>query len=58
MKNAILLTAALFGASALQAQFSPRRIVKTNLVGCANLAVNLNYEQKLGAKTSAGLLAG
>ncbi|HRD52776.1 MAG TPA: DUF3575 domain-containing protein [Flavobacteriales bacterium] len=64
MKHLILGSALLFSASNAQAQaaagglFSPRRIVKTNLVGYANLAVNLNYEQKVGTKTSVGLLAG
>ena len=64
MKHVLLLATALVAAPALHAQdavaslFSPRRIVKTNLAGYANLAVNLNYEQKLGSKTSAGLLAG
>jgi hypothetical protein len=38
--------------------FSPRRIVKTNLVGYALLAVNANYEQMVGPKTSVGLLGG
>jgi hypothetical protein len=38
--------------------FSPRRIVKTNLAGYALLAVNLNYEQKVGLNTSVGLLGG
>ncbi len=38
--------------------FSPRRIVKTNLAGYALLTVNANYEQKLGLKTSVGLLGG
>ncbi|MFZ1694181.1 MAG: DUF3575 domain-containing protein [Flavobacteriales bacterium] len=64
MKHIILGSALLFSSSVAQAQataaglFSPRRIVKTNLVGYANLAVNLNYEQKTGTKTSVGLLAG
>jgi hypothetical protein len=63
MKHTIILAAALLSTGVAQAQdvasiFSPRRIVKTNLVGYVNLAVNLNYEQKLGAKTSAGLLSG
>lgn len=40
------------------ALFSPRRIVKTNLAGYAMLAVNANYEQKTGPKTSVGLLGG
>ncbi len=38
--------------------FSARRVVKTNLTGYALLSVSLNYEQKLGPKTTAGLLAG
>lgn len=38
--------------------FSPRRIVKTNLAGYALLVVNANFEQKVGLKTSVGLLGG
>ena len=38
--------------------FSPRRIIKTNLAGYALLVVNANYEQKVGLKTSVGLLGG
>lgn len=54
----------LLAPFALQAQdiasalFSPKRIVKTNLTGYALLSVSLNYEQKVGPKTSVGLLAG
>lgn len=65
MKHLLLCSTLLLGATALHAQeavvselFSPRRIVKTNLAGYAGLAVNLNYEQKIGGKTSIGLLGG
>lgn len=40
------------------ALFSPKRIIKTNLAGYALLSVSLNYEQKVGPKTTVGLLAG
>lgn len=65
MKHLLILGALLVGAPCLHAQeavvaelFSPRRIIKTNLAGYAGLAVNLNYEQKIGGKTTIGLLGG
>jgi|GEM_PF-3156619 len=45
-------------APVVDAAFSPRRIVKTNLAGYALLVVNANYEQKVGLKTSVGLMGG
>lgn len=68
MKRILLASAMLLGAcfthaqdaasTAASALFSPRRIVKTNLAGYALLAVNANYEQKVGVRTSVGLLGG
>lgn len=67
MKKFVLSVALVLGVFAVHAQdaasavsdlFSPRRIVKTNLVGYALLAVNANYEQKVGQRTSVGLLGG
>lgn len=46
------------GTGLAQELFSPKRVVKTNLVGYALLSVNANYEQKVGTKTSVGLLGG
>ncbi|MEO8590017.1 MAG: DUF3575 domain-containing protein [Flavobacteriales bacterium] len=40
------------------AVFSPKRVIKTNLLGYALLTVSANYEQKVGPQTSVGLLAG
>lgn len=40
------------------AVLSPKRVIKTNLVGYAFVSVNANYEQKVGTRTSVGLLAG
>lgn len=55
----VLGTATLYGQDGVVAEvFSARRIVKTNLAGYALLAVNANYEQKVGVKTSVGLLGG
>lgn len=46
-------------ATSLASQvFSPRRIIKTNLLGYALLSVNVNYEQKVGLRTSVGLMGG
>jgi hypothetical protein len=67
MKKFILGSALALSISTLVGQdatnvvsdvFAPRRIVKTNLLGYALLAVNANYEQKVGLKTSVGLLGG
>jgi len=43
---------------ALDAAFSPKSIVKINLVGYSMLSINANYEYKVGPKTSVGLLGG
>lgn len=67
MKKLMFAFALLLGAGVVQAQeapslasqvFAPRRIVKTNLLGYALLSVNVNYEQKVGLKTSVGLMGG
>lgn len=67
MKNLMLGLALLASNASLYAQsaagaaaelFSPRRIVKTNLVSYAFLVVNANYEQKVGLRTSVGLMGG
>jgi hypothetical protein len=67
MKKLMLGTALLLASSHIHAQdagtvasavFSPRAILKTNLVGYAWLSANLNYEYKAGLNTSVGLLAG
>lgn len=38
--------------------FGPKWMLKTNLLGYGLLSINLNYERKVGPKTSVGLLAG
>lgn len=67
MKKLLLGISLLLGTVVSQGQdatslasdvFSPRRIVKTNLAGYALLVVNANYEQKVGLKTSVGLMGG
>lgn len=67
MKRLLVLTTAIVTGMAGNAQvapaiaaavFSPKRIVKTNLAGYALLVVNAHYEQKVGPKTSVGLMAG
>lgn len=67
MKHQLVAALLLACASSLQAQeaapvvdalFSPKRIVKTNLVSYGVLSINANYEQKVGSRTSVGLLTG
>lgn len=45
-------------ASAVQNAFSPKYILKTNLVALGMSSINLNYEIKTSPFTSAGLLTG
>ena len=67
MKKLILGFTLILGTGSIHGQdatslasevFSPRRIVKTNLAGYALLVVNANYEQKVGLRTSVGLMGG
>jgi hypothetical protein len=67
MKKLVLCLSLVLSGTVSQAQepaavvnqvFAPRRIIKVNLVGYAMLSINANYEQKVGARTSVGLLAG
>lgn len=73
MKKLVISTMLLVSGVALQAQdatpaapaapvvstlFSPTRVIKTNLVSYGVLSINANYEQKVGPKTSVGLLTG
>jgi hypothetical protein len=54
-----LLSAQNLGERAIiSAAFSPKHIVKTNLVGWSMYSINTNYEYKTGNNISVGLLGG
>ncbi|MCC6937782.1 MAG: DUF3575 domain-containing protein [Flavobacteriales bacterium] len=46
------------GTSVADMAFSPKSIIKFNLVGYSMLSLNANYEYKVGPKTSVGMLTG
>jgi hypothetical protein len=57
----VLSATALSGqdaASVASEVLSPRRVIKTNLVGYALFSINANYEQKVGKHTTVGMLGG
>jgi hypothetical protein len=67
MRTWIIGAALTLSSPALKAQveaalaselFSPRYVVKTNLLSYGWLSVNANYEQKVGPKMTVGLLGG